>query len=192
MPTSCRSMPRSKRRPRRIPARCCGPERGRCRWIPARVYHRFAESVDLVGHDGWRALVSIMPYFGLHYVGAYSVNPLGIRCDSEAPSRGRMDHRTTSRPGLLRAAVPDCSAKRLSHCGACHGDGTGRLGDRFRPCRLDQSRIGEVGALLRSTSALARARCAVRWSRTFPGVRPARSISTPSSGTSRPVGRTTA
>src|SRR5947208_12602404 len=37
-----------------------------------------------------------MPYFGLHYGGTYSVNPLGIRRDSEAPSRGRMDRKTTS------------------------------------------------------------------------------------------------
>ena len=41
-----------------------------------------------------------MPYFGLHYGGTYSVNPLGIRRDSEAPSRGRMDRRTTSAAGL--------------------------------------------------------------------------------------------
>src|SRR5512147_367480 len=41
-----------------------------------------------------------MPYFGLHYGGTYSVNPLGIRRDSEAPSRGRMDRRTTSTTGL--------------------------------------------------------------------------------------------
>src|SRR3982074_2315217 len=37
-----------------------------------------------------------MPYFGLHYGGTYSVNPLGIRRDSEAPSRGRMDKTKTS------------------------------------------------------------------------------------------------
>ena len=41
-----------------------------------------------------------MPYFGLHYGGTYSVNPLGIRRDSEAPSRGRMDRKTTSAAGL--------------------------------------------------------------------------------------------
>ena len=41
-----------------------------------------------------------MPYFGLHYGGTYSVNPLGIRRDSEAPSRGRMDRKTTSTAGL--------------------------------------------------------------------------------------------
>src|SRR4029453_12213884 len=41
-----------------------------------------------------------MPYFGLHYGGTYSVNPLGIRRDSEAPSRGWMDRKTTSTAGL--------------------------------------------------------------------------------------------
>ena len=41
-----------------------------------------------------------MPYFSLHYGGSYSVNPLGIRRDSEAPSRGRMDRKTTSTAGL--------------------------------------------------------------------------------------------
>ena len=41
-----------------------------------------------------------MPYFGLHYGGTYSVNPLGIRRDSEAPSRGWMDRKTTSAAGL--------------------------------------------------------------------------------------------
>src|SRR5882672_9564847 len=41
-----------------------------------------------------------MPYFGLHYGGTYSVNPLGIRRDSEAPSRGWMGRKTTSTAGL--------------------------------------------------------------------------------------------
>src|SRR5215212_964297 len=42
-----------------------------------------------------------MPYFRLHYCGTYSVNPLGIRRDSEAPTRGRMDRKTTSTAGLV-------------------------------------------------------------------------------------------
>ena len=37
-------------------------------------------------------------WFALY--GAYSVNPYGIRRDSDAPSRGRMDSRTTSATGL--------------------------------------------------------------------------------------------
>src|SRR3954465_16006318 len=41
-----------------------------------------------------------MPYFELHYIGAYSVNPLRNQLCSEAPSRGRMDYRTTSAAGL--------------------------------------------------------------------------------------------
>src|SRR5256885_11722955 len=41
-----------------------------------------------------------MPYFGLHYGGTYSVNPLGIRRDSEAPRRERMDRKTTGAAGL--------------------------------------------------------------------------------------------
>ena len=33
--------------------------------------------------------------------GTYSVNPVGISSDSEAPSRGRMDYRTTNTAGLV-------------------------------------------------------------------------------------------
>ena len=85
-----------------------------------------------------------MPYFGLHYGGTYSVNPLGIRRDSEAPSRGWMDRKTTSAAGLASSrGTPIAPRSGIRHGGARHGAGTGRLGDRFRPGRLDQSRIRE-------------------------------------------------
>src|SRR5690349_23040782 len=49
-----------------------------------------------------------MPYFGLHYGGTYSVNPLGIRRDSEAPSRGWM-----GRTGTSAAELPSSRRSRL-------------------------------------------------------------------------------
>ena len=112
-----------------------------------------------------------MPYFGLHYGGTYSVNPLGIRRDSEAPSRGRMDSKTTSAAGLASSRGTRLFGKAAFAVAALGmALGLAVWVTDFDPgppgSQIPHPRMSP--ATSRSTSALARARCAVRWSINYP------------------------
>ena len=80
-------------------------------------------------------------------LGTYSVNPLGIRRDSEAPSRGRMGGQSQrpAQPGLLRSRGTRLFGKVAFGVAAfAMTSGLGCLDRRFRPGRLDpESCIGE-------------------------------------------------
>ena len=114
-----------------------------------------------------------MPYFGWHYVGAYSVNPYGIRRDSAAPSRGRMDSRTTSATGLVSSRGSRLFGKVALHRRrAGHCVGTSPLGSPITTWPwLDESasaNFATASSTLHSTTALARDRRAIRASISYP------------------------
>jgi hypothetical protein len=126
-----------------------------------------------------------MPYFSLHYGGTYSVNPLGIRRDSEAPSRGRMDKRKTKSAGL--------ASSRRTRLGrdAAFGAAMVAVALGLAAWVTDFDLAGSIplprrsAARPRLTSASVRARCAVRWRSIISGVRRHARISMPNSGISK-------
>ena len=67
-----------------------------------------------------------------------------IRESDVIPKRRAGDgwiERRPAQPGLLQPRYPIVPRSGIRHSGACHGAGAGRVGDRFRPDRLGQSRI---------------------------------------------------